>query len=121
MSTETQELAREQWAEYFDAIAPSIGGLLVTVEVMDDQLGDQVDVERMPLQTIGYDHKDDVVEVAVGGRGVRYPVVFRHFIAAPQTIAVEESAESDPSAILVTDAGGTRTLIRLFEPTTLEP
>jgi len=120
MSTTTQELAAERWAEYFDAIAPSLEGLLVTVEVMNDEIGDQVDVERLPLQTIGYDHKDDVLEIAVGGRTPRYPVMLGHLIARPQTIAIEESGQLAPNAILVTDAEGTRTLIRLFEPATLE-
>jgi len=121
MSIETQELSADTWAEYFDSLAPSLEGLLVTVELMSDELGDQTDIERLPLQTIGYDHKDDVLEVAVGGRGTRYPVVLRHFIASPRTIAIEDAGPPTPSAILVTDADGVRTLIRLSEPTALEP
>jgi len=120
MSIETRELSAETWGKYFESIAPDIEGLLVTVELMSEELGDQTDVERMPLQTIGYDHKDDVFEVAVGGRGTRYPVVLRH-IYNPRTIGLEEAGPPTPSAILVTDADGVRTLIRLLEPTVLEP
>jgi hypothetical protein len=120
MSVTTQELSPERWVAYFDSIAPSIEGLPVTIEVMSENLGDQTNVERLPLQAIAYDHKDDVLEVAVGGRGPRYPVVLRHFISSPQTISVEESGQTTPIAILVTDAGGDRTLIRLFEAATLE-
>jgi hypothetical protein len=120
MSTTTQQLGEERWAEYFDSIAPSIDGMLVTVEVMSEQLGDQPDVERLPLQAISYDPKDKVLEVAVGGRSVRYPVVLRHFISSPQTVSVEESGPLNPRAILVTDASGDRTLIRLFEPAAVE-
>ena len=43
MSDNTRELRPEEWVEYFDAIAPGIDGLLVTIEVMSEQLGDQVD------------------------------------------------------------------------------
>ena len=120
MSTTTQELGADRWVEYFDSIAPRIEGLLVTIEVMSEQLGDQVDVERLPLQTIGYDHNDNVLEVAVGGRGPQHPILLRRFISRPQTIAVEESGQSTPSAILVTDVSGDRTLIRLFKPPALE-
>jgi hypothetical protein len=120
MGIETQELSADSWAEYFDSIAKSVEGLLVTVEVMNEELGDQTDVERLPLQTLGYDHKDEVFEVAVGGRGTRYPVLLRHFIANPRTIGIEDDGPPTPSAVLVTDAGGTRTLIRLFEPAVLE-
>jgi Family of unknown function (DUF5335) len=107
-------------ARYFDSLSPSIEGMLATIEVMDAQAGDQIDAERMPLQAISYDPRDDVLEIALGGRGVRYPVVLRHFISSPRTIGVEESTSVTPSAILVTDGGGVRTLIRLFEPIELE-
>ncbi len=62
---------------------------MATLEVMDAQTGDQLDAERMPLQAISYDPKDDVLEIALGGRGVPYPVVLRHFISGPRTIRVE--------------------------------
>jgi len=120
MSNTTQELDAEKWHEYFDSVTPSIEGMLVTIEVMDEQVGDQLEVERVPLQAISYDPKDDVLEVAVGGRGVRYPVVLRHFISSPQTVSVEESSSVTPAAVFVTDGSGVRTLIRLFEPTELE-
>jgi hypothetical protein len=120
MNMTTQDLDPGQWMEYFDSITPSIDGQLVTIEVMSSELGDQVDVERLPLQAIGYDPKDDMLEISVGGRGVRYPVVLRHFISSPQAISVESSDSLNPRAILVTDASGAQTLIRLFEPPALE-
>jgi hypothetical protein len=121
MSTTTRELDPENWADYLDSLTLRSEGLLVTVEVMSGQLGDQVDVERLPLQAISYDRRDDVLEIAVGGRGVRYPVVLRHFISNPRTVSVEEASELDPEAILVTDTSGVRTLVRLFEAPSLEP
>ena len=119
MSASTRGLGRASWPADLDSITASIEGMLVTVELMGEQLGDQTDVERLPVQAISYDPRDDVVEVAVGGRGNRYPVVLRHFISNPTAISVEE-LEGRPSAILVTDPGGVRTLIRLFEPGMLE-
>jgi hypothetical protein len=120
MSPITKELAADRWAEYFDAFARRSDGPLVTIEVMSEELGDQTDVERLPLQAIGYDPKEDALEVSVGGRSPRYPVVLRHFISSPQTISIEESGGPGPNAILVTDASGVRTLIRVFEPAALE-
>jgi hypothetical protein len=120
MTVTTEELKAEKWVEYFDSIARSIDGHLVTIEVMSEQLGDQVGVERLPLQAIGYDPKDNVLEVAVGGRGVRYPVLLRHFISDPQTVSVEAASPLSPRAILVTDGSGIRTLIRLIEPAALD-
>jgi Family of unknown function (DUF5335) len=119
MST-TTELAADRWQEYFDSIAPNIDGMLATIEVMSEQLGDQTDVEQLPLQAISYDPKDNMLEVAVGGRGARHPVLLRHFISNPQTISVEESRPLRPTAILVTDAGGVQTLIRVSEAVAAE-
>jgi hypothetical protein len=119
--TTTRELDGASWAGYFDSLTQSREGLLVTIELMSEELGDQSDVERMPLQAISYDPRDDVLEVAVGGRGVRYPIVLRHFISNPKTISVEEDGEPSPIAILVTDPSGVRTLIQLFEAPELEP
>jgi hypothetical protein len=118
--SETEELERGRWADYFDSIATSVEGLHVTIELLEGQEGDQIETERLPLQTLGYDHKDNVIEVAVGGRGTRYPVLLRHFIYSPQTIAIEETDLPTPSTILVTDGDGKRTLISLFEPPELE-
>lgn len=120
MSATTRELGAEQWVEYFDSIGPSTDGLLVTIELMSEQLGDQIDVERLPLQAITYDPKDNTLDISVGGRSVRYPVVLRHFISGPQTISIEQSGPLSPNAILVTDESGVRTLISLFEATELE-
>jgi hypothetical protein len=120
MTVTTEELKAEKWVEYFDSIASRIDGQLVTIEVMSEELGDQTNIERLPVQAIGYDPKDNMLEVAVGGRGVRYPVLLRHFISDPQTVSVEEAGRLAPRAILVTDASGVRTLIRLFEPIALD-
>jgi hypothetical protein len=116
MSTTTVDLVAERWTEYFDSIADSIEGSTVTIEVISAELGDQVDAERLPLAAIGYDPKDDAVEISLGGRDRRYPVVLWHFIFNPQTISIEESSPLTPEAILVTDASDTKTLIRLYEP-----
>ena len=119
MSATTQMLDAERWLEYFESLGPALDGLLATIEIIDERIGDQVEAERLPLQTIGYDPNDNVLEIALGGRGLRYPVLLRHFISRPQSISIEESGRA-PSSILVTDADGQRTLIRLLEPTVIE-
>jgi hypothetical protein len=119
VSGRTEELPADRWVEYFDSVSRQLDGQLVTIEVMSDELGDQTDVERLPLQAIGYDPKENLLEISIGGRGPRYPVVLRHFISSPQKISVEESAALSPSAILVSDDGGMQTLIRMFDPAAL--
>lgn len=120
MSTNTHELPAEEWHSYLDSFTEASSGMLVTAHVMDESLGDQTDIERLPLQAVSYDPRDDVLEVAVGGRGARYPIVFRHLISAPRRIEVQERGELDLVAMEVTDQEGVRTLVRFFEPPELE-
>jgi len=117
--SETRELQREQWADYLNSVTKADTGMLVTMEVMGEDVGDQVDVERLPLNLINYDHRDDVLEVGVGGFGTRYPVVLRHLISNPQTVEVQESEPLAPETIKIVDSEGTTTLVRLFAPTEL--
>ena len=56
MSTTTEVLSAESWQEYFDSITPHIDGMLVTIEVMSEDLGDQLDVvQRVKLKPRGRD------------------------------------------------------------------
>lgn len=126
MEKTTHEPGPDKWEEYFDLIAPSLDGMLVTVEVVGDQLGDQLDINRRPLRAISYDPDDKILEVSVGARDIRYPVLLRYFISNPETISVDgyrphySRAPLYPKAILATDTSGTRTLIRLFEPASFD-
>ena len=96
MSTNTHELPAEEWHSYLDSFTEASSGMLVTAHVMDESLGDQTDIERLPLQAVSYDPRDDVLEVAVGGRGARYPIVFRHLISAPRRIEVRGAWRARP-------------------------
>ncbi len=47
-------------------------------------------MERLPFDTVTYDHRDDVMAASVGGNSPRYPVVLRHLIHHPQELAADE-------------------------------
>ena len=64
-----------------------------------------------PLKAIDYDPGADTLEIVTDGC-ITGDGTLRYFIAAPRRITVAESAGA--GAILVEDAGGIRTLIRLF-------
>jgi hypothetical protein len=121
MSTATQELRVESWVAYFDAIASGSGARSAAVEVVDGLTGDRPSVAPCPLQAIGYDPVQAVLEVTVGGRSERAHAVLRHFISDPRKISVEESGPLNPKAILVNDASGARTRIEIVNRPTCRP
>lgn len=120
MSTSTEVLKPERWKAYFDAVAPTLDGMLATIEETSPSLGAQVHAEEMPLQALGYDPRDRVLEIAVGGSTAGDPIVLRHLVSTPQRIQVRTGDDLAPSAIVVDGADGTRTLVRLSRHAVIE-
>src|ERR1039458_3988322 len=118
MRTMTEELDAEKWVDFFNGLAGRGAASLVAVEVIGERATDQGNGMQWPLQAIAYDPDGDVLEVAVAGRGAGSAVVLRHFIAEPRTIEVEDLGSLLPATILVDDASGVRTQIRLFRAPT---
>jgi hypothetical protein len=103
---------RTEWTKLTDRLTAEYRGYDVTIEVLDPEAGDNPMVERLPFDNITYDYKDDVTVVAVGGKGLRYPVALRHLIYHPQEFVVDLIPEG--AAVKVTDSTGTTTLVSLI-------
>ncbi|RMF69532.1 MAG: hypothetical protein D6740_09470 [Alphaproteobacteria bacterium] len=110
MIERTRELPREVWREYFDALSKVIAGHPAEIEVESLELGDQVEASWVPLIGITYDHKDDVLEVALEG--------VDHLIRKPSRIWVEESGPHFVAAE-VERADGVTEILRVKEPIAL--
>jgi hypothetical protein len=105
------ELANEHWHSYFKAVAQARPGTLVSVEVARGSEARGRTREPRLLRAIGYRRSEDVVHVDAGGEA-RDGGVVRFFIPAPRNIRIADGGQGHE--ILVRDAAGTLTLIRLF-------
>jgi hypothetical protein len=119
MSTTTQDLRREQWVDYFHALAcralmPEGSAPLVTVEVIGERPDNQQSLACWRLRKIGYRAEDDVIEIAVRACSADGDLALRLFIAGPRAITLLEHEPLDLTAMVVDDASGIRTSIRLF-------
>jgi hypothetical protein len=115
--TETSELARDGWREYFDELSRTLATTRATVEIDGPDLGAQVQAEDLVLSGISYDDRDDILVVGLSPGGPTESL--EHFVSGPQRITVESSEGVLPSAIEVEDAEGLRTLVRLKAAPTL--
>jgi hypothetical protein len=106
--TENSTINRNAWRGQLDGLTADHEGQDVTIEVVDQEYGDQHEAERLPFRYASYDPKDDVVIVAVGGRSERYPVVLRHMISHPAEV---DATQDVPVALRVVDDDGTITLV----------
>ena len=103
---------RAEWTTLTDRLTAEYQGYDVTVEVVDPEAGANPMVERLPFDSLTYDHKDDVVALAVGGNSPRYPVALRHMIDHPQEFVVDLIPEG--AAVKITEGTGTTTLVSLL-------
>jgi hypothetical protein len=113
-SQQLHEVPRPEWHRFFDELTREHAGHLAAVEVLDQDFGDELEAERMPLAYLEYDPKDDMVNVAVGGRDGRYPVVLRHQVLHPRTIRSDRVLPDISWAFDISDAEGTRTFVSIF-------
>jgi hypothetical protein len=121
MSQVRTDLPRDQWRGFLENLTKDFEGYDVTIEVVDREYGDDLEVERLPLNVVEYDNKDDVFVVAVGGRDSRLQVVLRHIIEHPQQIIATPLTPERPWAIEVAEPDGTVTIVTLFLRPALPP
>lgn len=114
----TSEVAIDSLEE-LAARLPAPGTVDVTIEVIGEEIGDQIEVQKLPWHALVYDNSRRIVELSVGGRGHSVPVVLRHEIHDPKEVWVEEDGGSVRS-ISVEREDGPRTIVRFHERRALD-
>jgi hypothetical protein len=111
-----RELLRETWERYFDALSSELFNNEISIEVLAGAGPKAVEANRLALQTLAYDRRDDSFEVACAHGTAHLPSVLRHVVAHPRRIAVDCPINMTPTTILVDDEDGTRTFVRIERP-----
>jgi hypothetical protein len=107
-----RSIPQTEWKAFFDLASKALLGKRAEVEVASLELGDQIVAEWTPIIGITYDYKDDLLDIALDGAN--------HLIQRPRQVAVEESSTGLLS-VAVTDAEGTKQIIRMKDPLMLPP
>jgi hypothetical protein len=111
------ERPKEEWHALLDELSRVRAGDDVTIELLDDEYGDEFEVARMPLAYIEYDEHADEASVGVGGRDGRYPVVLRHSIEHPTSILTDLKPPRLPLAVQIVGGDGSETLVTVLPRT----
>lgn len=101
-------------------LLPAPNTVDVTIEVLEESIGDQIEALRLPWHTLVYDIRNHVIELSVGGRDHRIPVRFRHSIHKPTRVWLEQE-EGRPTALLIEAEESAKTIIRFHERAALGP
>lgn len=105
---------RGTWQSLFEELSVGRHGQLTTIEILDEEIGDQTATEGLPFASASYDERGDVIIIAVDGRAPGEDVTLRHFIHGPVSMDLLEQAD-DRLVLRVVDAESVQTLI-VLEP-----
>lgn len=109
----TRELTHEAWSEYLDAVSRELLNAPVSIEIIPTSGASMMEAERLALQAVAYDRRDDVFEIAAARGAPHLPGVLRHLVDHPARIAVDSHTLLAPISIAVDDADGVRTVITI--------
>jgi hypothetical protein len=98
------EIDRNGWRPFFDTLTKALIGKQAEVEVDSLDLGQQIEAEWTPLIGIGYDRRDDLIEIALEN--------LDHLIHGPERVFVDAIGD-DLVAIEIVDRQGNRQIVKL--------
>lgn len=106
----TKEIPREQWIGFFDDFSKKHEGWIVTVGVLSTDLGDQEEVNGLPLVGISADVKDreNRIEIIAGGKP---DADVTRIIETPQRVWFKQPQIVGDEAVEVESKDGTKTLV----------
>jgi len=109
----TKTLPHERWGEFFDQFSDGNRGRSISIESIDAELGDEELIQNASLMAIVYDRPDkgNALVIEVG----EHEVTYAHTVEAPTEIYTGQDSLGRMIVISISDAAGTKTLIKLAE------
>lgn len=106
----TREIAKSEWPRFFDQVSEVIRGKMIQIEVDSLELGAQIEVSKLSLNSLTYDKKDDSFIISTDE--------IQHAIHSPQQIFVTDGALGMDS-LLVRSSNGVEQIVSFSEPLAL--
>jgi hypothetical protein len=107
----TKSVPQERWGEFFDQFSDGNRGRHISIEIITDELGNQELIQNTPLMAMVYDREgkgnDLVIETG------KDQVTYAHTVDAPTEILTAQSESGRMLAVWISDATGTKTLVKL--------
>jgi hypothetical protein len=100
----TQEILRDEWAQYFEEFSRRHQGWLVTVEILALDIGDQVQVRNLPLEGITVATNDEDEMTIIAGR--RPDARISHTICAPLRVWIKQNEQGADEALEIESRTG---------------
>lgn len=107
----TREIARNEWFEFFDGFSRRHDGWLVTIEILDKDVGHQIEAENQKLKGIVAEPRHDptTIDILIGNSPDGGST---HIIDRPTRVRVEETGEGAEGALEIESKDHGTTLVR---------
>ena len=110
-TTTTREIKRAEWADFFDGFSRRHEDWLVTIELLDKELGDQIEVEDQAFRGIVAERRPDPkgIEIFTGNAPKESAT---HVIDKPTAVWLEEIGEGAGAVLEIESEDHGKTLVR---------
>lgn len=107
-----KQIHQERWLELFDQFSDGNKGRQVQLEVINEDIGDQMPIEKAPLSSLIYDfvNKGNDLTIEIG----RDQVAYAHTIQAPSAVWEAQDENGKVIALEIQAEDETQVVIRLF-------
>ncbi len=101
---------KEDWASFLEWLTQGLSAGRAEIDVLGLDIGAQVEARNLPLLGLAYDHKNDLIEIALDG--------LDHLIRHPRELSVHDE-DGGLLSIRIVDEDDVTQLIRLTGPLNL--
>lgn len=107
----SQSISGEKWGEFFDRFSINNRGRHISMETIDEELGDYELISNAPLLAMIYDRpgKGDNLAIEVG----KDQMTYGHTIDSPTEVSTGQNANGEIIAMCIVDNTGRKTLVKL--------
>jgi hypothetical protein len=100
-------IEKKDWGGFLDWVTDSLSGARAEIDIVSLDIGAQVQARSLPLFGVTYDHKSNVIEIALEG--------LDHLIHRPRSLVASVS-ESGLLSIEIIDEDEARQILKLTRP-----
>lgn len=106
---QTREIPRSDWSDFFDSFSREHAGWLLTMEVMGNDVGAQVEARELPLVGVSADPRENTIWVALGKEPDDH---ITHGVHKVTHVRLEQTDEGADQALQIESEAGVTTLLR---------
>ncbi len=108
-------IEKANWQGFFARVSKAVEGRAVDLEVIELDVGDQVETDGLTLIGMTYDPHDDAIYLAVEGKDAQH---LEHVIRSPQEVYVDIGSVGISQVVVIEPKGG-RQFVKLRQPLSL--